>query len=72
MGCGGDREVTGGHWPPLQGMGDTPLQGMGDTPLQGMGDTVCRGGQWPPETYDHHRCPMDAPHQDPLVQRGSK
>ena len=28
-----------------------------------MGDTVCRGGNLPPETYDHHRCPKDALHQ---------
>ena len=43
MGCGGDREVSGGHRPPLQTVSPIP----------------CRGGLWPPVTYDHHRRRMN-------------
>ena len=61
LGCGRDREVSGGHWPPLQTVSPIP----------------CRGGLWPPETYDHHRRRMNGiwlffswgtglPSQDPL------
>ena len=39
LGCGGDREVSGGQWPPLQTVSPIP----------------CRGGHWPPEIYDHYR-----------------
>ena len=33
MGCGGDREVSGGHWPPLRG-------GSGASPQERQLETI--------------------------------
>ena len=62
MGYGGDREVTGGHWPPLQGAGEWGTRSVGrvaersefEIPMIACGNHTMIS-QWPPEAYDHHR-----------------